>query len=87
MFSINYYQLLALLVRPFCSGFQGVKEIEDVTGVSGIRYESEVGMIEILLKYEQAKTLQSELGGQLHRLLDIQKQLAALLELATKQNE
>jgi len=65
----------------------GVKEIEDVTGVSGIRSESEVGMIEILLKYEQAKTLQSELGGQLHRLLDIQKQLAALWELARKQNE
>jgi len=65
----------------------GVKEIEDVTGVSGIRYESEVGMIEILLKYEQAKTLQGELGGQLRRLLDIQKQLAALWEFATKQDE
>lgn len=58
-----------------------------VTGISGIHYESEVGMNEIPLKYEQAKTLQGELGGQLRRRLDIQKQLAALSESITKHSE
>lgn len=48
---------------------------------------SEAGRNEILLKYEQAKTLQGELGDQLRRLMDIQKRVAASCELVKKHCE
>lgn len=66
---------------------QGLKATEDVTGVGSTGFESEVGRIEILLQYEQAKTLQGELGDQLHRLCDIFKHFEHFEELVTKHSK